>query len=430
MKNIVIIGAQWGDEGKGKIVDLLAPHFDIVARYQAGHTVYIGERKFILRLIPSGILHPSCTCVIGNGVVVHPRALVEELDELHQAGIESEGRLFVSDRAHLILPYHVALDKASERRLGASNIGTTLRGVGPAYEDKAARTGVRAGDILFPDLLRERIAQNLDYANGKLTAMGGQPLVMEQVLEECLEDILKLTPYVRDTTALLNAETRRGQSILLEGAQGTMLDIDYGTYPFVTSSHPTTGGAVTGTGLSLKAISGALGISKAYTTRVGGGPFPTELTDELGAFLQKKGNEFGAVTGRPRRTGWFDAVVVRYATMINGLDAIALTKLDVLDGLDEINICIAYRCRGEVITDMPYSADLLAECEPVYETLPGWKDSTVGLTEFAALPEEAKRYIARLEELCEAPMALISTGPERNETIIREASPVSEWISK
>ena len=432
MKNIVVVGAQWGDEGKGKVVDILAPHFDIVARYQgghnAGHTVRIGERKFVLYLIPSGILHEECTCVIGNGVVVDPRAFNAEMEELRLLGIEGSDRLFISSRAHLILPYHAALDSAREAELGTDSVGTTMRGIGPSYEDKAARSGLRAGDLLYPDLLRERIRKNIEKANRELTSMGAEPLAVERVMDEFLSEALALKPYVRDTAALMNSAVREGKSVLLEGGQGTMLDMDHGTYPFVTSSNATAGGAATGTGLPPRHITGALGIVKAYTTRVGGGPFPTELLNETGAYLQKRGNEVGASTGRSRRTGWFDAVVVRYATMLNGFDALVLTKLDVLDEFDEIKICTAYSYRGEITEDMPYGASVLAECEPVYETLPGWKINTSKITEYDELPAAARSYITRIEDLCGAPVSVISTGPERTETIIREGSPVSEWM--
>ena len=432
MKNVVVVGAQWGDEGKGKVVDILAPHFDLVARYQgghnAGHTVRIGDRKFILRLIPSGILHDQCSCVIGNGVVVDPRAFNSELQELREMGVECEGRLFVSSRAHLILPYHVALDRVREARLGANSVGTTMRGIGPAYEDKASRCGIRAGDLMYPDLLREKIRANIEEKNLELVSLGADPLSLESTLDEFLVEALRLKPFIRDTAMMLNAATRDNKSVLIEGAQGTMLDVDHGTYPFVTSSNATAGGAATGLGLAPKQITGALGIAKAYTTRVGGGPFPTELLDEQGAYLQKRGNEYGAVTGRPRRTGWFDATVVRYAVMLNGFDALALTKLDVLDEFDEIKVSTGYRCGGELLESVPYGANVLAECEPVYETLPGWKTTTSRITEFDELPTAAKDYIQRVEELCGAPVALISTGPDRSETIIREGSPVSRWM--
>jgi adenylosuccinate synthase len=434
MKNIVVVGAQWGDEGKGKVVDILAPFFDIVARYQgghnAGHTVRVGDRKFVLRLIPSGILHGECTCVIGNGVVIDPQAFNSELDELRTMGVECDERLFISSRAHLVMPYHAALDRAREMSLGADSVGTTMRGIGPAYEDKAARTGVRAGDLLYPDLLGQRILHNVEIANRELVSMGADALNPEQVLDEYLDQALRLKPFIRNTASMVNSAVRGGQSILIEGAQGTMLDIDHGTYPFVTSSNATAGGAATGLGIPPRLITGVLGITKAYTTRVGGGPFPTELFNETGEYLQKRGNEYGAVTGRPRRTGWLDTVVVRYSVMVNGIDALALPKIDVLDELDEIKICTAYRLRGELTEDMPYGASELGECEPVYEALPGWKTSTVGITDFERLPDAAKNYISRIEELCGAPVALISTGPERTETIIREGSPVSEWMNR
>jgi len=413
MKNVIIIGAQWGDEGKGKVVDILAPHFDIVARYQgghnAGHTVRIGERKFVLRLIPSGILHDECTCMIGNGTVIDPQAFNSELQELREMGVECEGRLFVSNRAHLILPYHGALDRAREDRLGANNVGTTMRGIGPAYEDKASRVGIRAGDLLFPDLLREKISKNIKDANRELASIGAETLDPQTIADQFMAEANRLKPFVRDTAVMINRSVRDGKSVLLEGAQGTMLDLDHGTYPFVTSSSATAGGAATGLGIAPKLISGALGIVKAYTTRVGGGPFPTELLDDTGGYLQNRGNEYGAVTGRPRRTGWFDAVVARYSVMINGLDAFALTKLDVLDEIEEIKLCTAYRCRGEVIEDIPYGAIALAECEPVYETMPGWKTKTSGITSYDELPEAAKNYVRRIEELCGAPVAMIST---------------------
>jgi adenylosuccinate synthase len=432
MKNIVVIGAQWGDEGKGKVVDILAPHFDIVARYQgghnAGHTVKIGERKFILRLIPSGILHDHAICVIGNGVVVDPRAFNAEVEELQQTGVDVSGRLFISSRAHLITPCHAALDRAGEARLGVNSVGTTMRGIGPAYEDKAARVGIRAGDLLYPNLLRDKLSSSVEEANRRLAWLRGEPLEGEKLIREYVEEALRLTPYIRDTAVMLNEAVNGGRSILLEGAQGTMLDVDHGTYPFVTSSNPTSGGATTGTGLPPRCISGVLGIAKAYTTRVGGGPFPTELVDESGAYLQKRGNELGAVTGRPRRTGWFDAVVVRYSVMVNGLDALALPKLDVLDEFSEIKLCTAYRIHGETITTIPYGANLLAECEPVYETVAGWQTNTSSIRNYDQLPDRAKQYVSRIEELCSVPVALISTGPERTETIVREGLPVSRWM--
>jgi adenylosuccinate synthase len=328
----------------------------------------------------------------------------------------------------LILPHHIALDRAREQGLGSNNVGTTLRGIGPAYEDKAARTGVRVGDLLFPDMARDKMRKNIQEANRELTALGGDAIDAERAVDEFLVEALRLKPFIRDSAAMINAAVREGKSVLLEGAQGTMLDVDHGSYPFVTSSSATAGGAATGLGLPPRHITGALGIAKAYTTRVGGGPFPTELLDETGAYLQKRGNEYGASTGRARRTGWFDSMVVRYSVMVNGLDALALTKLDVLDEFDEIKVCTAYRCRGEVLREMPYGANVLAECEPVYEKLPGWKTKTNGVTQYDDLPPAAKDYVRRVEELSGTMVGMISTGPERSETTIRDNSPVSEWM--
>jgi len=433
MKNIVVIGAQWGDEGKGKVVDILAPYFSVVARYQgghnAGHTVRIGDLKFVLHLIPSGILHPDCICVIGNGTVVAPEALRAEIDQLNQNGIDCRERLFISSRAHLILPYHTAIERAREKELGVNGVGTTMRGIGPAYEHKAARVGIRAGDLLFPDLVRERIIENTRNANRELVSLGAESLPPEKSADEFLAEAAIIKDFVRDTAVMLNEVVSSGGSVLLEGAQGTLLDVDHGTYPYVTSSNATAGGAAIGTGLSPKLVTGTLGITKAYTTRVGGGPFPTELRDETGKYLIKRGNEYGASTGRERRTGWFDAVVVKYSTMLNQFDALALPKLDVLDEFEEIKICAAYRWKDQVITDFPHSSFVLEECEPIYESHQGWKQATTGITEFDELPAAAKEYIHRIEQLCGAPVALISTGPERNETIIRRDSAVAAWMT-
>lgn len=425
--NLAIIGAQWGDEGKGKIVDLIAPHFDIVARYQgghnAGHTVIIRrdgvDQKFVLHLIPSGITHPGKTCVIGNGVVVHPQALLTEMDELRAKDIEvTPAKLLVSNRAHLILPHHVALDRAIEANRGGNAVGTTMRGIGPAYEEKMARRGLRAGDLTNPAALAEKLAHNTEQANRLLKMLGGELVDEKQLIEDGLRWSELLAPHVTDTTYFLNKAAREGKSLLLEGAQATMLDIDHGTYPFVTSSSSSVGGACTGAGIPPSAINATIGVIKAYTTRVGGGPFPTELNDDLGEAIRAKGGEYGASTGRPRRTGWFDAVVARYAVMINGLDGLALTKLDVLDDLDEIKICVAYRINGQETDQVPYDADQMNQAEPVYETMPGWQAKTVGISNFADLPPRAQAYVNRLSELSGAPFAFISTGAERNETII------------
>ena len=413
--NLAIIGAQWGDEGKGKIVDLIAPHFDIVARYQGGHNA----GHTVLHLIPSGITNPGKTCVIGNGVVVHPGALLTEIDELRANGIEvSAANLLISNRAHLILPHHIALDRAIEASRGNSAVGTTMRGIGPAYEEKMARRGIRAGDLTDAAGLVEKLAHNAKQAN-RLLAMFGSDLIDEkQLIADGLRWSELLAPHVTDTTYFLNQATRQGKSLLLEGAQATMLDIDHGTYPFVTSSNSSVGGACTGAGIPPSAINATIGVIKAYTTRVGGGPFPTELNDALGEAIRAKGGEYGASTGRPRRTGWFDAVVARYAVMVNGLDALALTKLDVLDELDELKICVAYNINGQVTDQVPYDADQMNAAEPMYETMPGWQSKTVGISNFADLPERAKQYLTRLSEVSGAPFAFISTGAERNETII------------
>jgi adenylosuccinate synthase len=425
--NLAIIGAQWGDEGKGKIVDLLAPHFDVVTRYQgghnAGHTVIIRregvDQKFVLHLIPSGITHPGKTCVIGNGVVVDPRALLAEIDELRGKGIEvNHHNLLVSNRAHLILPYHVALDRAIEASRGGAAVGTTMRGIGPAYEDKMARRGLRAGDLTDSITLAEKLAHNAKQANRLLTMLGGEPIDERQLVEDGIRWCELIAPHICDTTYFLNNAARQGQSLLLEGAQATMLDIDHGTYPFVTSSNSSVGGACTGAGIPPSMIHTTIGVIKAYTTRVGGGPFPTELNDALGEHIRSRGGEYGASTGRPRRTGWFDAVVARYAVMVNGLNALALTKLDVLDELDEIKICVAYRIDNRETDQVPYDANQMALAEPIYETMAGWREKTVAVSRFEDLPDRAQSYVNRLSELSGAPFAFISTGAERNETII------------
>src|SRR4051812_46555824 len=418
--NLAVLGAQWGDEGKGKIVDLLTPRFDIVARYQgghnAGHTVYVKGRKFVLRLIPSGILHPGVVCVIGNGVVVDPQALFAEVDELSRNGIDVTRRLFVSDKAHLILPYHRDLDLLSEARRGERKIGTTSRGIGPAYEDKIARRGIRVGDLADPKTLEENIRDNV-VARNRLVQES--TMDWKAVLDQILEVGARLQPLVRDVSLMLAEARRDGKSILFEGAQGTLLDIDHGTYPYVTSSNASIGGVCTGLGVGPRAIDAVVGVVKAYTTRVGEGPLPTELLGEMGNRLRDSGNEYGAVTGRPRRCGWYDAVAVRYGVRINGLDALALTKLDVLDGLDRIEICTAYQCGSRRLTEFPSDIGQLAACEPVYEWMPGWSAPTKGARRFADLPENARRYIARLEEVSGVPAAIVSTGSERDDTIVR-----------
>jgi len=418
--NLAVLGAQWGDEGKGKIVDLLTPNFDIVARYQgghnAGHTVYVNGRKFVLRLIPSGMLHPGIICVIGNGVVVDPTALFGEIDELTAAGIDVTGRLVVSDKAHLILPYHRDLDLLSEARRGERKIGTTSRGIGPAYEDKIARRGVRVGDLADPAGLEKNIRDNVTARN---RLVHDSVMEVEPVLATLLQQAKRLLPLVRDVSLLLNESMRDGRRVMFEGAQGTLLDIDHGTYPYVTSSNATIGGVCTGLGVGPRAIGGVMGVVKAYTTRVGEGPLPTELSGEMGQRLRDSGNEYGAVTGRPRRCGWYDAVAARYGARINGLDVLALTKLDVLDGLEQIDICTAYRSGSRTLTELPSDVAQLAACEPVYESMPGWTTPTKGIRRYEDLPAAAKRYVERLEVVSGVPAAIISTGSEREDTIIR-----------
>jgi adenylosuccinate synthase len=419
-KNLAVLGAQWGDEGKGKIVDLLTPNFSIVARYQgghnAGHTVYVKGQKFVLHLVPSGILHDGVTCIIGNGVVVDPQALFAEVDELARLGITVDGRLLVSDRAHLILPYHRELDVLSEARRGERRIGTTSRGIGPAYEDKIARRGVRVCDLLNPAVLEEGVRENVIARN---RVIKDTTLDWRQVYDELLVLGARLAPCIADTSVYLAKASAEGRAILYEGAQGTLLDIDHGTYPFVTSSNASIGGVCTGLGVPPRAVGTVLGVVKAYTTRVGEGPLPTELTGELGQRLRESGQEYGASTGRPRRCGWYDAVAVRFAARVNGIDALALTKLDVLDGLRSIAVCTAYRCGSKLFEDFPSDLKLLSQCEPVYEEMAGWSEPTKGVTTFDALPANARAYIARLEQLTGAPAAIVSTGSDREETILR-----------
>ena len=423
MANVVIVGMQWGDEGKGKIVDLLCPAFDGVVRYQgghnAGHTVKFRDRHFSLQLIPSGILHPGMLCVLGNGMVVAPDAMLGELARLYEAGVRFDGRLFVSNRAHVLLPCHAALDQAREEARGAGRIGTTSRGIGPAYENKAARYGLRMVDLFAADL-EERLRVLLARVQAELASLGGEALPSPTYYADLCRDWgERLKPSLRDTEQLLNGWIKEGKSLLFEGAQGSLLDIDHGTYPFVTSSHSTTGGACTGSGVPPTKIDGAIGVLKAYTTRVGGGPFPSELTDATGEFLRRRGNEFGTVTGRPRRCGWLDTVAARYAQLLNGVGTVALTKLDVLDDLDEIPVCVSYRLGGEPLRDFPPDRRSLESAEPVLRTFKGWKRPTVGILEWPDLPQEARDYIDFIEQEIEAPVTLVSTGPRREETIIR-----------
>jgi adenylosuccinate synthase len=418
--NLAVLGAQWGDEGKGKIVDLLTPQFDIVARYQgghnAGHTVYVDGAKFVLRLIPSGILRSGIVCVIGNGVVVDPHALFEEVDELARHGIDVGNRLVVSDKAHVILPYHRDLDLLAEARRGERKIGTTSRGIGPAYEDKIARRGIRVGDLADSNALEQLVHDNVAARNRLVHDSTMEP---KPVLDQLLRHWERLQPWVRDVSLMLNEAMRAGRSVLFEGAQGTLLDIDHGTYPYVTSSNASVGGICTGLGVGPRAIGAVMGVAKAYTTRVGAGPLPTELSGEMGDRLRESGNEYGAVTGRPRRCGWYDAVTVRYGVRINGLDALALTKLDVLDGLESIQICTAYRCEGRTLTEFPSDIAKLSACQPIYESHPGWSSPTKSVRRYEELPENARRYIARLEEVSGVRVAIISTGSERGDVIMK-----------
>ena len=430
--NIAVLGAQWGDEGKGKIVDLLTPNFSAVARYQgghnAGHTVYVKGQKFVLHLIPSGILHPGVTCIIGNGVVIDPQALFKEIDELAQLGVAVDGRLLISEKAHVILPYHRELDVLSEARRGERKIGTTSRGIGPAYEDKIGRRGIRICDLLGDrEALQHEIRENVNARN---QIIKDSTLDWRPVFEQMVAHGERIRPWAADTSLVLDKLIRDGNSVMFEGAQATLLDIDHGTYPFVTSSNASVGGICTGLGVPPRAISGVLGVAKAYTTRVGEGPLPTELSGALADTLRESGQEYGASTGRPRRCGWYDAVVVRYSARINGLDALALTKLDVLDGLSEVHLCTGYKtAQGDTVTEFPADLRSLAGATPLYETMPGWSTPTRGATRVEQLPENARKYVTRLEELSGVGCAIISTGSDRTETIVRPDSIVARWLA-
>jgi adenylosuccinate synthase len=422
-KNVVVIGAQWGDEGKGKIVDLLTDRVAGVVRFQgghnAGHTLVINGRKTILRLIPSGILHEGVRCFIGNGVVLSPKALFEEMDELQRAGIDAPSRLRISEACPLILPYHVALDQAREAAAGAAKIGTTGRGIGPAYEDKVARRAIRVQDLYTRERFAAKLGEVLDYHNFVLrNYFKASTIDFQKTLDEAMELADRLRPMVADVSAEVNAMIRAGKRLLFEGAQAALLDIDHGTYPFVTSSNCVAGQASAGAGVGPQQLHYVLGVAKAYATRVGSGPFPTELEDEVGEHLRVKGNEYGSVTGRPRRCGWFDAAGLRRVVELNGVSGLCITKLDVLDGLDTVRVAVGYRVRGERRDILPVGAEALAICEPVYEEHPGWKESTFGVKAFADLPVNAQAYLKRLETLVGAPIDIISTGPDRSETIV------------
>lgn len=423
-KNVVVIGAQWGDEGKGKIVDLLTAEVAAVVRFQgghnAGHTLVINGEKTILHLIPSGILHAQVHCFIGNGVVLSPTALLEELKVLESRGVPVQEYLRISDACALLLPYHVALDQAREQARGQSKIGTTGRGIGPAYEDKIARRTLRAGDLLHRERFTEKLREVMDYHNFALEHYYKvAPLDFQKVLDDTLATVDILAPMIVDIPPLLAELQAAGKNLLFEGAQGTMLDIDHGTYPFVTSSTTTAGGAASGSGMGPRHFSYILGIAKAYTTRVGSGPFPTELFDAVGEHLSKQGNEFGATTGRRRRCGWFDVVAMRRACFLNSFTGLCITKLDVLDGLDTLRLCVGYRYRGQELSTPPTNVDILADCEPIYLDLPGWRESTVGLQNYEQLPMNALVYLNTIEKLLQTPIDMISTGADRAETIIK-----------
>ena len=422
-KNVVVIGTQWGDEGKGKIVDLLTERVTAVVRFQgghnAGHTVVIDSKKTILHLIPSGILRNNVQCLIGNGVVLSPAALLEEINMLENTGVPVRKNLRISEACPLIMPYHIALDQAREKARGSAAIGTTGRGIGPAYEDKVARRALRVGDLVHRERFAAKLGEVVDFHNFMLkNYYKTSPVDFQSLLDETLALSESIIPMVTDVAELLYEMNRAGNNILFEGAQGTLLDIDHGTYPFVTSSNTTAGGSATGTGIGPRCLDYILGITKAYTTRVGSGPFPTELFDEMGEHLASRGHEFGATTGRARRCGWFDAVALRRSKQINSLSGLCITKLDVLDGLDTIQICTGYKFNGEVRSTPPTGADAFAECTPVYEEMPGWQESTLGIREYNKLPVNAIQYLQRLEEVTETSISMVSTGPDREETII------------
>lgn len=427
MATIIVVGTQWGDEGKGKVIDILSERAEIIARFQggdnAGHTVVTKDGEFTFHLIPSGILHPGKKCVIGSGVVIDPEALIEEMEELETKGIDFHDRLFISDRAHITMPYHKILDRVIDERRGKGKIGTTGRGIGTTYMDKTARVGIRVCDFLEPEVLREKLEIGLQEKNDLFKRLDSpQHLDCDSIMEKCIRYGEKMKQHVVDTSRMINEAVDNGQNVLFEGAQGTHLDIDFGTYPYVTSSHPISGGACTGIGIGPTKIDRVIGVVKAYTTRVGGGPFPTELADELGDRLRNAGpiGEYGRTTGRPRRCGWFDAVVVRQSAIINGLDYIAVTRLDILDTFSKIKICTGYRYKGEVLNQFPPLLKVVESCEPVYEELDGWEEDTPGVKNFEDLPSKARDYLKRLSDLLETEICMVSTGPRREQTIILE----------
>jgi adenylosuccinate synthase len=422
-KNVVVIGTQWGDEGKGKIVDWLTDEVAAVVRFQgghnAGHTLVVNGKKTILRLIPSGILHPHVTCYIGNGVVLSPQALLQEIDELTVAGVSVLERMRISEACPLILPYHVALDQAREAVKGEAKLGTTGRGIGPCYEDKVARRAIRLHDIYQPARFREKLEEVLDYHNFVLmNYLKANPVSIDEVFDSTLKMGERLKPMIADVSGDLTRLMAEGKQLLFEGAQAALLDVDHGTYPYVTSSNCLAGQASAGAGVGPQALHYVLGITKAYATRVGSGPFPTELEDEIGERLRKRGNEFGSVTGRPRRCGWFDAAALKRAAQINGLNGLCITKLDVLDGLETLRICTGYRIGGKVVDVLPYGADSIEHCEPIFEDHPGWSETTFGVKTWEGLPKNAQTYLKRIEQLVGASIAIVSTGPDREETVV------------
>jgi len=424
MANVVVVGAQWGDEGKGKIVDLFTEHVSVVVRYQggnnAGHTLVVDGETTVLHLIPSGILHRGKVCVIGNGVVVDPEVLCKEIEKLQSKGLlDDPDQLVLAEGAHVIMPWHKRIDILREGAMGAGKIGTTGRGIGPTYEDKVARRGVRVFDLIRPDRLRQAVEQGLPIANAEIVRLGGEPMEAEAILAAYAPAAETLSRYVRDAALFLSDRMREGASVLFEGAQGTLLDVDHGTYPFVTSSNTVAGNASVGTGVGPTCIDEVIGITKAYTTRVGEGPFPTELLDDVGQALRDKGGEYGATTGRPRRCGWLDAVVIRFAARVNGLAGLAFTKMDVLTGFEELKIAVAYELDGERIEEFPCDGDTLRRVKPIYETLPGWTEDITGCKRYEDLPLNAKRYIERIEELGRVQVMAVSVGPDRSETILR-----------
>jgi adenylosuccinate synthase len=429
MGNVIILGSQWGDEGKGKIVDLFSARFDIVARYQggnnAGHTVVVGDKKFVLKLIPSGILHPGKQAVIGNGLVIDPAALLAEIDALESAGVQVRSNLFISNRAHVLFPVHRMMEKLS------ASIGTTSRGIGPCYEDKMGRRGIRIADLIDPAVFRAQYDSVMAQKVAIARALGVyEELDLRRIRDEYETFAARIRPMVRDTSILLNQAIRDGKTVLFEGAQGTMLDIDHGTYPFVTSSSASAGGACTGTGVAPTRISGVIGVSKAYITRVGGGPFPTEALDTTGDIIRQRGSEFGAVTGRPRRCGWFDVPLLRYTAAINGIDSLVVTKLDVLDEFDSIPVCTGYRSGTREVAEMPPTVAEIEKVEPVYERLPGWRAATFGVSSYHDLPAKAQDYLAFLETRTGVEVGCISTGPERNQTIVRPGSRFEKLVGQ